>query len=116
MTKIPKKQIRIRRHRRVRARVEGTAEKPRLCVFRSNKHLYAQLINDAEGKVLAQVSDVKEKTKKSGAEAAKKLGKGIAEKAKQQKISAIVFDRGGYAYHGNIKALAQEVREQGILA
>jgi len=113
MTKISRKQGRQTRHKRVRARVSGTANKPRLAVFRSNKHLYAQLINDETGTVLAAVSDVK--IKKAGVERAKKLGEDIAQLAKEQKIQTIVFDRGGYKYHGNVKALAQAVREQGIL-
>lgn len=115
MKKILKKQARIRRHKRVRARVAGTADKPRLTVFRSNKHLYAQLIDDTTGRVLGQVSDLKEKTKKTGVELAKKLGKDIADVAKEKKIENIVFDRGGYKYHGKVKALAEEVRAQGIL-
>lgn len=114
MTKLGRKQLRVRRHKRIRARVEGNSGRPRLAVFRSNKHLYVQLINDETGKVLAQVSDLKEKTKKTGIELAKQLGKDIAEKAKAQKVEAVVFDRGGYKYHGNIKALAEEVRQQGI--
>jgi len=113
MTKISRKQGRQTRHKRVRARVSGTANKPRLTVFRSNKHLYAQLINDETGEVLAAVSDAK--IKKTGVERAKKIGEDIAQLAKEQKIQTIVFDRGGYKYHGNVKALAQAVREQGIL-
>jgi len=114
MTKQTKKQTRIQRHKRVRAKISGTASRPRLVVFRSNKHLYAQLINDDEGKVVLQTSDLKEKTKKTGLETAKQLGKDIAAKAKEKDITTIVFDRGGYKYHGNIEALAREVREQGI--
>ncbi|HEX9722136.1 MAG TPA: 50S ribosomal protein L18 [Candidatus Paceibacterota bacterium] len=113
MTKISRRQGRQIRHKRVRARVSGTAHKPRLAVFRSNKHLYAQLINDETGEVLAAVSDVK--IKKTGVERSKKLGEDIAQLAREQKIQTVVFDRGGYKYHGNVKALAQAVREQGIL-
>jgi large subunit ribosomal protein L18 len=105
---------RIRRHKRVRAKIAGTASRPRLTVFRSNKHLYAQLIDDTAGKVLAQVSDLKRKDKQKGIEIAKGIGADIAKAAKEKNIEKLVFDRGGYKYHGGVKALAEEVREQGI--
>lgn len=101
------KQIkRIRRHKRVRARIKGIADIPRLCVFRSNKYIYAQIVNDETGKTLAFS---KEKFSK-----AKKAGKTIAEKCKSLKIEKIVFDRGGYKYHGRVKALADGAREGGL--
>jgi len=107
------KQIkRHRRHRRVRAKVKGTSEVPRLCVFRSAKHIYAQLINDDNGKTLVSADD--SGIKKSGIDVAKEVGKMIAEKAIEKKIKQVVFDRGGYKYHGRVKALAESAREAGL--
>lgn len=101
------KQIkRKRRHRRVRAKIKGTADVPRLCVFRSSKYIYAQIIDDEKGKTLAAVSG-----KLAHAD---KIGKLIGEKAIEKKINKIVFDRGGYKYHGRIKALAQGARDAGL--
>lgn len=106
------KQIkRNRRHKRVRAKIFGTARRPRLCVFKSNQHIYAQLIDDEKGKTLVAASDLE--IKKS-AEKTKELGKLIAEKAKVKKIEKVVFDRGGYKYHGRVKALAEGAREGGL--
>ena len=104
---------RIRRHVRIRAKVQGTAECPRLCVFRSNKHIYAQLINDGNGKILASTSDLKDEKKKK-MERASEIGKAIAELAKKQKIEKVVFDRGGNRYHGRVKALAESARQAGL--
>ena len=106
---------RLRRHRRVRKRVTGTAERPRLAVFRSNKHITAQVIDDVAGRTLASVSTVGQK---GGAvksmEEAVNVGKAIAEKAKTAGVSRVVFDRGGFLYHGKIKALADAAREAGL--
>ncbi len=113
-----KQEKRIRRHRRVRAKIKGTKEQPRLCVFRSNKHIYAQLINDEKGEILAAASDselkIRAKTKKTKTDLAKEAGKLIAQKAEVKKIESVVFDRGGYKYHGRIKALAEGAREAGL--
>lgn len=112
---LPKTEKRYRRHRRVRARVEGVKGKPRLCVFRSNKHIYAQLINDENGKVLVSANDFKLKIRKgSKAALATEVGKLIAKTAKDLKIEKVVFDRAGYKYHGRIKALAEGAREGGL--
>lgn len=101
------------RHARVRSRVSGTAEKPRLVVFRSNNSIYAQVIDDETGKVLAAASDLKiNKGKKI--EKATEVGKTIAKNAKENNISKVVFDRAGYKYHGRIKALADAAREGGL--
>lgn len=119
---------RQRRHRRARAKIKGTAKVPRLCVFRSAKHIYAQLINDEKGETLAVASDLevkksirstnsKIKTKKSfSGKTAKayEVGKLIAKKALGKKVDKIVFDRGGYKYHGKVKALAGGAREAGL--
>jgi large subunit ribosomal protein L18 len=109
-----KNQKRQIRHKRIRSRVFGTAEKPRLCVFKSNIHTYAQLIDDGKNKVLASASDKEIKTGKNPQEKAFEIGKLIAEKAKGKKIAKAVFDRGGYAYHGKVKALAEGARQGGI--
>jgi large subunit ribosomal protein L18 len=105
-----------RRHRkrRIRAKIFGSATVPRLCVFRSNVAIYAQLIDDESGKTLASEDSRSLKAKAFDIEAAKKVGEKIAEKAKKQKISQAVFDRGGYRYHGKVKALAEGAREGGI--
>lgn len=115
---------RIRRHRRVRAKIFGTKEKPRLCIFRSNKHIYAQLIDDNKGKILAVASDlelkqkIKSKEQRTKMDVAKEVGKLIAEKAKNlpagRQVEKVVFDRGGYKYHGKVKALADGAREGGL--
>ncbi len=104
---------RRRRHERVRVRVAGTPEKPRLVVFRSLAHIYAQVIDDRAGRTLAAASDQDaEKAKK--AERAKAVGKAVAERAKAAGIDEVVFDRGGYRYHGRVKALADAAREAGL--
>lgn len=107
---------RIRRHRRIRSRVVGTKERPRLCIFRSNQHIYAQLIDDERGKTLLAVSDVelKKSAKTKKLAIAAEIGKLIAQKAIENKIEKVVFDRGGYKYHGTIKVLADAVREGGL--
>ena len=105
---------RTRRHRRVRVRVEGTKERPRLAVFRSLNHLYAQLIDDGLGRTLAAASTVEMKTKGNGVAQAAEVGKAIAAKAKAAGVNTVVFDRGGFLYHGRIKALADAAREAGL--
>ena len=105
------------RHRRLRKKVAGLPERPRLCVFRSSKHLYAQLVDDVAGKTLLGWSTKDERLKTSATgtvEAAKALGVIVAADASKQGIQRVVFDRGGYLYHGRIKALADAVREGGI--
>ncbi len=115
---LEKKEKRIRRHKRVRAKISGTAERPRLCVFKSEKHIYGQLIDDDKGKTLAQASDLELVLKKSEKQGkmnvALEVGKLIAGKAKDLKIEKIVFDRGGYKFHGKIKSLAEGAREGGL--
>ncbi len=117
-----KKEARYRRHKRVRAKIVGTAERPRLCVFRSNKHIYANLINDEKGQTLLTASDKEikkikseEDKKMSGKIAISyKVGELIAQKALKNKIGKIIFDRGGYKYHGRVKALADGTRKGGL--
>lgn len=108
----------LRRKRRkagIRKGVFGSAEKPRLSVYRSSKHIYAQLINDFEGKTLASASTVQAKAEKGGnIQAAKEIGTKIAEQAKAAGIEAIAFDRNGFKYHGRVKALADAAREGGL--
>ena len=105
-------ELRARRHLRVRKRVSGTAERPRLVVFRSLKHIYAQLVDDTAAHTLAQVSDHKLSDKKS--EKSTEVGKLIAQKAKDAGVSRVVFDRAGYRYHGRVKAVADGAREGGL--
>ena len=102
------------RHNRVRGVVSGTQARPRLSVFRSSGHIYAQLIDDEAGKTLAAASSKEVKTKGKKAELATEVGKMIAAKGLEKKVSAVVFDRGGYAYHGRVKALAEGAREGGL--
>jgi large subunit ribosomal protein L18 len=105
---------RSKRHRRVRMHVTGTAQRPRLSVFRSLNHLYAQVIDDDGGRTLASASTVALKAKGNGMEEAATVGKAIAEKAKSAGVKQVVFDRGGFLYHGRIKALADAAREAGL--
>lgn len=107
---------RTRRHIRVRRKISGTTERPRLCVYRSNTNIYAQVIDDVAGKTLVSAStlDKEVKTKKANKEAAKEVGSLIAKRAKAAKISNVVFDRGGYIYHGVVKELAEAAREGGL--
>ena len=119
---------RIRRHARVRAKVKGSSARPRLAVYRSITHIYAQLIDDVAGKTLAAASSLKMGTAKGGArdgeraagdkdkksERAKAVGTALGERAKKAGISEVVFDRGGYRYHGRVKALAEGVRAAGV--
>lgn len=112
---INKNVARVRRHERVRAKISGTAETPRLCVYRSNKHIEAQLIDDVKGVTLCASSSIVLKLANGGnAEAAKAVGADIAKKAIALKIENVVFDRSGYIYHGRVKALAEGAREAGL--
>lgn len=110
----PKTARRKKRHRRIRAQVIGTAEKPRLSVYRSNKHMYAQLIDDHAGETLAAASSLELKLDESLMEAAESVGKAIAERGGEAGIKKVVFDRGGYNYTGRIKTLAEAARANGL--
>ncbi len=114
--KINRKLERERRHIRVRNKISGTAERPRLCVYRSNSNLYVQVVDDVAGNTLAQAStlDKEVKTKHANKEAAKEVGALIAKRAQEKKIKEVVFDRGGYIYHGVVKELAEAARENGL--
>jgi large subunit ribosomal protein L18 len=117
ITKPDKNVVRKKRHARIRAKLAGTAERPRLNVFRSNKHIYAQLIDDTKGVTLASASTLdKEFNLEStgNIEAAQKVGELIAKRALEKGYKAVVFDRGGYLYHGRVKALADAARENGL--
>ena len=110
---------RIRRHRRVRKTLSGTSERPRLNVFRSSSHIYAQVIDDVAGHTLVAASDTEKSiaaaaSGKNKTERATLVGKAVAERAKDKGISAVVFDRGGHKYHGRVKALADAAREAGL--
>jgi len=107
---------RKKRHKRVRGKIAGTPERPRLNVFRSEKHIYAQIIDDTKGATLCSASSLEKSFKGSGSnkEGAQKVGKEIAERAKKSGIENVVFDRGGYIYHGRVKELAEAAREGGL--
>ena len=107
--------IRLRIHKRIRRRIAGTPERPRLAVFRSVKHIYAQVIDDTKGHTVAAASTAEGENKNGGNLAgAKEIGKLVAQRAKDKGIKAVVFDRGGYHYHGRVKALAEAAREAGL--
>lgn len=110
------KKARIKRHRRVRAKINGTPECPRLCVFRSAKNIYAQIIDDVNGKTLVSASSLEKDFGAAGGnkEAAKKVGNLVAKRALENKIETVVFDRGGFVYHGRVKELADGAREGGL--
>lgn len=114
--KTDRKMERTRRHIRVRRKISGTADRPRLCVYRSNSNIYVQIIDDVAGNTLAQAStlDKEIKTKHANKEAAKEVGALIAKRAADKKIDTVVFDRGGYIYHGIVKELAEAARESGL--
>ncbi len=115
MTVVTKGQRRLRRRRRVRARVSGTAARPRLSVFRSNHGIFAQLIDDTKGHTLAAVNWIEPELRKlTASDQAKRAGELIAERAKAAGVETCVFDRGGYQYHGRVKALAEGAREGGL--
>ena len=107
---------RIKRHKRVRSKISGTRERPRLCVFRSAKHIYAQIIDDVNGKTLVSASTMEKSFTENGGnkDAAKKVGVLVAERALEKKIDTVVFDRGGFVYHGRVQALAEGAREGGL--
>lgn len=110
----PRQVARLTKKIRIRKTVNGTVERPRLCVFRSAKHIYAQVVNDASNKVILTVSSLKVSEKKSGKEQATQVGKEVAKAALAKGIKNIVFDRNGFVYHGRIKALADGAREGGL--
>jgi large subunit ribosomal protein L18 len=114
MTVLTKREARMRRHRRVRGKIAGTAERPRLVVFRSNRGISAQLIDDATGRTLASASWKALSAKGAKTEQASEVGKALAASAKKAGIEACVFDRAGYLYHGRVKALAEGAREGGL--
>ena len=109
-----KQAARTRRHRRVRKRVNGTPERPRLAVYRSNRHIYAQLVDDTTSRTITQASDVDAKAKGDKKERAKAVGALLAERASEAGIKRVVFDRGGRLYHGRVAALAEGAREGGL--
>ncbi|MBN2318294.1 MAG: 50S ribosomal protein L18 [Acidobacteria bacterium] len=116
---IDRSKERHRIHKRIRAKIAGSASRPRLCVFRSLKNMYAQVIDDSQGKTLAAASTVEKEIngglKNAGnIEASKLLGKKIAERARAKGIETVIFDRGGYLYHGRVKAVAEAARESGL--
>ena len=116
VTKRDRNEQRLRRHRRVRGKISGTAERPRLCVYRSNKNIYAQIIDDVKGVTLVSAStlDPDFEGATGNKEAAKQVGKKVAEKALAAGIETVVFDRGGYIYHGRVSELADGAREAGL--
>jgi large subunit ribosomal protein L18 len=119
ITPIDRAQERSRIHARIRRKLSGSGNRPRLCVFRSLAHIYAQIVDDLEGKTLAAACSLErdvcsDKKKAGNIAAAKMVGKAIAERAKSKGIEAVVFDRGGYLYHGRVKALAEAARESGL--
>jgi len=116
MPTLTKPEARARRHRRVRGKVSGTAERPRLVVFRSNRGIEAQLVDDLEGRTLAAASwlHLKKSFKGNKTEQAAEVGKLLAANAKKAGVEQVVFDRGGYLYHGRVKALAESAREGGL--
>ena len=116
VSKINKKAMRLKRHIRVRGKISGTAERPRLNVFRSNANIYAQIIDDVNGVTLVSANTLEKgfEGATGNAEAAKKVGVTLAERAKAKGIEEVVFDRGGYVYHGRVAALAEGAREGGL--
>ena len=115
ITQTKRNEIRKRIHARIREKLAGTAERPRLNVYRSLNHIYAQVIDDQKGETIASASTLAMKAKTGGnVAAAKEIGKTIAERAKEKGITSVVFDRGGYLYHGRVKALADAAREAGL--
>ncbi|CAG7647382.1 50S ribosomal protein L18 [Paenibacillus solanacearum] len=118
ITKGDKNKARLKRHLRVRKKIQGTTERPRLNIFRSSKHMYAQLIDDVQGVTIAAASTQDKELNEVGnggnVDAATKVGALIAERAKKAGVTQVVFDRGGYLYHGRVKALADAAREAGL--
>jgi large subunit ribosomal protein L18 len=116
ITKISKNETRVKIHTRLRKRISGTPERPRLAVFRSVNHIYAQIIDDRVGRTLAAASSLEKDTRANGGNiaGAKQIGQLIGERAKARGVTKVVFDRGGYLYHGRIKALAEAARAAGL--
>jgi large subunit ribosomal protein L18 len=116
MAQVGRNEIRQRIHKRIRARVAGTQERPRLAVFRSINHIYAQVIDDQQGHTLVAAASTEKDLKGKGGnlDGAKLIGKTVAQRAKEKGITKVVFDRGGYLYHGRVKALADAAREAGL--
>jgi len=119
MPKVASSEVRMRIHERIRKKLEGSTSRPRLAVFRSNKHIYAQVIDDSKGATLTAASTLDVDTKKDvkhggNIAAAKAVGKLVAQRAKEKGIENVLFDRGGYLYHGRVKALAEAAREAGL--
>jgi len=114
MSTLTKREARLRRHRRVRGKIAGTAERPRLTVFRSNRGIFAQLVDDDAGRTLASASWLSLESSGSKTEQAEAVGRALAEAAKKASIERCVFDRGGYLFHGRVKALAEGAREGGL--
>ena len=117
VNKKSRSEVRLKKHRRIRNRFSGTAERPRLAVFRSNNHMYAQIIDDVTGTTLVSASTLDKDlniASTGNVEAAKAVGASIAKRALEKNISSVVFDRGGYIYHGRVAALAEAARENGL--
>ena len=116
MARVNKNEVRLRIHDRIRARVSGSAERPRLAVYRSLKHIYAQVIDDRAGRTLVSASSNEKGGSVNGGNiaGAKEIGRTVAERAKAKGITRVVFDRGGYLYHGRVKSLADAAREAGL--
>ena len=119
MPRIDSNEVRLRIHERIRKKLTGTESRPRLCVFRSNKHIYAQIVDDSKGTTITAAStldaDAKGQVKKGGnVAAAKAVGKIVAKRALEKGVQSVLFDRGGYIYHGRVKALADAAREAGL--
>lgn len=120
MARVTREDARRKRHARVRRKVAGTAERPRLNVYRSNLHIYAQVVDDVAGRTLVSASTLDKELRPeladlSAAERAKAVGRAVAERARAQGIESVVFDRGGYPYHGRVKLLAEASREAGLV-
>ena len=119
VSKVSRTEVRLQKHRRMRSRISGTSERPRLAVFRSNNHTYAQIIDDTVGKTLVSASTLQKEVKAelektNNVEAAAHLGTVIAKRALEKGIDTVVFDRGGFIYQGKVKALAEAAREAGL--
>jgi large subunit ribosomal protein L18 len=119
ITPMDRSKERRRIHKRIRSKISGNSSRPRLCVYRSLNNIYAQIVDDSQGKTLATASTVEKEIRKDlkhtgNIEASKLLGKKIAERAKAKGIETVVFDRGGYVYHGRVKAVAEAARESGL--
>jgi large subunit ribosomal protein L18 len=118
MTKSFTREARLKRHHRVRQKISGTQEQPRLCVFRSLKHIYAQVVDDSQGRTLVAAStldeEISKENKKNKTSQAEMVGTLLAKRAAEKKISQVAFDRGGFKYHGRVKALAEAARKGGL--